>query len=129
MMTDGLMMQCWVVLRKVICQIIFGWCPVEEELVLRFAVAKPVVPHVDGFGSFLFDGFMDETQGGGVIEADMGGRLRETQFGKCNADRYGVLAVGESCCNFTISRGGGYMFQDVGGVDPTEDWLGTTSHG
>ena len=53
---------------------------VDEELLLAFAVLDPVEAHVDGFGSFLFDGFVGEPHRGSVVDLDRGGRLGMAHF-------------------------------------------------
>ena len=53
---------------------------VDEKLLLALAVLDPVEAHVDGFGSFLFDGFVGEPHRCSVVDLDRGGRLGMAHF-------------------------------------------------
>ena len=40
----------------IICQISYGWLPLDKELTADGAVADPVEGHVDSFGALMFYG-------------------------------------------------------------------------
>ena len=44
-----------VMFGKVICQILLAGAPIYVELPLAQAIAKPIVPHINRFGSFLLN--------------------------------------------------------------------------
>ncbi len=54
-----------------------GWSgvPIVSELVLSFAVAKPIVPHVNCFGATWLDVVGDDTKCCTVVGLDMRRRL------------------------------------------------------
>ena len=66
---------------------------VDEELTLACAVAYPIKAHVDCFWSFLFDGAVGKSVGGGVVDLDWCGRLWVPQFSESSAYQYSFLAV------------------------------------
>ena len=63
-------------LGEVVSQVDSSRCPVDVELVLFNAVVEPVEAHVDGFGSVLPDGGVDNDVGCAIVGADGSGRLR-----------------------------------------------------
>ena len=54
--------------------------PVDEELSLASPVLDPIKAHVHGFGSFLLDGIVGKTFGGGVVDLHGGWRLWMAHF-------------------------------------------------
>ncbi len=57
-----------VMLGVIIGKIVCSGPPVDQELPLAGPVLDPVESHVDGLGSFLFDGVVGESLGSGVID-------------------------------------------------------------
>ena len=47
-------------LGVVVTHVVFSWCPRNEEVFLLAYISNPIKPHVYGFGSALFDGFIDD---------------------------------------------------------------------
>ena len=93
------------VLGVVVPKIDVAWSVVDKELLLGLSILDPVEAHVDGFGSFLFDGFVGESDGGGVVDLHGGGRLGMTHFDECRSDGDGFLAVEESGSYFGLGGG------------------------
>ena len=93
------------VLGVVVPQIDVTWSVVDKELLLGFTILDPVEAHVDGFGSFLFDGFVGKPDGGGVVNLDGGGRLGMAHSNEGGSDRDGLFTVEESGSNFCLGGG------------------------
>ena len=55
------------VLGRVVRQIVFTWFPEDVELSLGSSVLEPIELHVDGFGTFLFDGSCEDATGGNIF--------------------------------------------------------------
>jgi hypothetical protein len=91
----GRVMLLGVIIGKIVC----SGPPVDQELPLAGPVLDPVESHVDGLGSFLFDGVVGESFGSGVMDLHWGWRLRMTHlFERCpNGD--GFLSVHVGGCN------------------------------
>ena len=64
----------------IVAQVFDAGLPVDEELTLACTVADPIKAHVDRFRSFLLDGVVGESVGGGVVDLDWHGRLWVPQF-------------------------------------------------
>ena len=56
------------VFGKVIGKIIHARSPVDQELPLAGPVLDPIKMHVNCLGSFLFDSFLGEALGSGVVD-------------------------------------------------------------
>ena len=54
-------------LRKIVCIIVFSLVPKEKELLLSLPVSEPIVPHIPRLGSFLVNVVVYETVGRRVI--------------------------------------------------------------
>ena len=54
----------------VISPICYSWGPIKSELSLGLAAAKPVKAHVHLFYASRDNGFVDYTDGGGVVSLD-----------------------------------------------------------
>ena len=96
-------------------QISLSWGPIDLELALGDAVAEPVKAHVNGFGSILLDGVVEDTIGSAVVGLDRGRMLPESQFnesdsvGDCHtgievaSTEFGFSGIGEDvlhdCCH------------------------------
>jgi hypothetical protein len=52
-----------------------AFLPVDEKVSLLDAVADPVKTHIHGFGSALFDCFVADAGGAGIVGLDGSGRL------------------------------------------------------
>ena len=69
-----------VVYCEIVSQICFSFGPIDLELALGNAVSEPVEAHVDGFGSVLLDGVVENTIDGAVVSSDRGRGLFVSQF-------------------------------------------------
>ena len=49
--------------------------PKNVELFLMHMITDPIKAHIDGLGSFLFDGVIGNTSGCAIISLNRGGRL------------------------------------------------------
>ena len=47
-------------LGVVVTHVVFARCPINEEVFLLASISNPIKPHVNGFGSTFFDGFIDD---------------------------------------------------------------------
>ena len=67
----------WVVFSEVVCFVEATGCPVEVKLFLGNAVFEPMIPHVEGFGTFHADLGFENVMCGGVVglERRAGGGL------------------------------------------------------
>ena len=82
----------------------------------------PVKAHVDGFRSFLFDGVVCKTFGGGVIDTDGGGRFGISKFVKGGTNGDSILAVEECGSDFGFRGGQHNVAHDIGdGMDGAID--------
>ena len=107
---DNLVMFGRVMFREIIGKVFSRGSPAELELLLCGSVFEPPISHVHGFCSALFDGVMDETEGGGVVKDDLGGRLLKSHFGEGEANGDGLFAIVERGTNFAVGGGGGDVF-------------------
>jgi hypothetical protein len=101
---------------EVVCKIFAGSVPTELELFLGFAIAKPVIAHVDCAGAALFDGVVDETNGSSVVKCDWCGGLRVTEFFEGRSDGNGLFAINEGGSNFGVCGGGSDVSNNGGGI-------------
>ena len=64
----------------IVAQVSDAGLPVYKELTLACAVAYPIKAHVNHFRSFLFDGVVGKTGGGGFFYLDWHSWLWVPQF-------------------------------------------------
>ena len=55
-------------LGVIVTKIVGAGAPVDDKLSLAGPVLDPIEAHVDGFGSFLFDGVVGEALSSGVVD-------------------------------------------------------------
>ena len=83
----------------VFCEIIStieaAFLPVDVKLSLSDAIADPIEAHVDGLGSFLFDGVIGDAAGSAIVSLEWCGWLWVSQFFECDTHGAGFLAVVE----------------------------------
>ena len=77
-----------VMLRVVVGEVQTSGAPIDKELAKFRAILEPVMVHVDGLGSFLFDCVVGESRAGRVVGLDGRGRLRVTKFFEGSANWY-----------------------------------------
>lgn len=67
-----------VVLGPVVSVVGFAGSPVDAKLLLAFAVAEPMKPHIHGFSPFGLDFAVDDGISHGVVSLEWSGRLSMT---------------------------------------------------
>ena len=82
-----------VMLGEVVTKIGASRAPVNKEMATMGAILNPIKVHVNGFGSFLFDGVICKTCGSGDVYTERGMRLGMYELGKGYANGNGLLAV------------------------------------
>ena len=92
----------WVVFSEVVCFVEATGCPVEVKLFLGNAVFEPMIPHVEGFGTFHADLGFENVMCGGVVglERRAGGGLGMPHFLECSDDGDGFLSSDEEAAGF-----------------------------
>jgi hypothetical protein len=85
----------WMMLGKIIPKVVFARAPVDNGQALAYAFLDPVKMHIHCFGTFLFDGFIAETRGGGVIGLHGSGGLGMPEIFEGLTDWNGLLAIDE----------------------------------
>ena len=83
------------VLRVIVGKIVRAGPPVDQELSLEGSVLDPIETHIDRLGSFLFNGFVRESLGSGVVYLYGGWWLRMTHFFESCPNWNGLLSVHE----------------------------------
>ena len=68
------------VIGMIVTQVSDAGLPLYEELTLACVVAYPIKVHVNCFRSFLFNGVVGKSVGGGFVYLDWRGRLWLSQF-------------------------------------------------
>ena len=96
----------------VICCVVITSTPVDNKLVVRYSVTDPVKSHVDCLGCFHFYVGVGETDGGGVVDLDWGGRLRMAHFYDGDAEREGFFFGEEGGADFCFGRGALHVFHN-----------------
>ena len=103
------------------CEVIgeIGWAggPENSELALCDTVADPIESHVDGLGSDLFDGSIDDATGGGVVSCNWGSWLWVAHFLEGGTKDSALLGIVKEGPNFGFSSGGHDSFDDFGDID------------
>ena len=59
----------------IITSVVVDGFPIYFELALSTSVTDPIETHIDGLGTFLFDGVRGKSYGGGVVHLHFGGSL------------------------------------------------------
>ena len=62
-------------LCKIICLISGSRLPMDSKFLFVYAIAEPVIAHINGFRSFLFEGTIHDAVGACIICLEMGWRL------------------------------------------------------
>jgi hypothetical protein len=88
LMVPGRMMLC-----KVVCLVGGSVPPVDVKLSLADLVTDPVVSHIHGFGSFLFNHVIGDAGGGTVVGNHWGWRLWVAKLGKRDLFGNGFFAI------------------------------------
>jgi hypothetical protein len=63
-------MACWVMLDKVVAEVISSWSPVDDEFILFDAITDPLETGVHRSGFVLFEGMVGNAGSGRVISFD-----------------------------------------------------------
>ena len=85
--------------------------PVDVEVALADAVVDPAEAHVDGFGSFLFDGVVGDAVGSAVVCGDDSWGLWPAHFLQGSAQCCGFLAVAKQATAFGFGGAGDDILQ------------------
>ena len=84
---------CWLELCKIVGNIIFALRPNYSKDTLSYAIADPVIAHVDGFGTAELDGVIGDADGGHVVGVHGRGWLLVTECLKYNTLEVCVLRI------------------------------------
>ena len=121
--THELMVRNAVMFCVVVSVVAVALVPIVFELALGFAILEPKIAHIHGLGAALFDGFVGDADGGAVVAADMGWRLRMAHLGEGDSHWYSVLAVVKHGAGFGFGCGGDDDFEDGAvGMDGAVSW-------
>ena len=109
-----------VMLRMIIGPVEAAFAPEDVELALADAVAKPIVPHVNGLGPFLLHGVVGDADGGAVVRDDGSWRLGVAKFLEAGDLGAGFLTIVVGGSKFRFSSAAKYLLhEDAGDVDGT----------
>jgi hypothetical protein len=97
-----------VVVGKIVCSL----SPMDEELALADSVADPVEAHIHGFGSSLFDCFVADSGGTGVVGLDGSGWLWMAHVVEDGSEHGSLFAVVEQGGKFSFGGGREYWHED-----------------
>ena len=87
-------------LGEVVSMVGFSWAPDNLVSALFDAVLEPVKTHVDGFGTVLFDGAIEDPLSTFVVCANGCGGLWVSQEQEGLADWAELLGIHEMACHF-----------------------------
>jgi hypothetical protein len=90
------------VLGELIGEIVFTGTPMNNELALLDSIADPVESHVDCFGPALFDCFVGNASGTGIVGLVWCGCLWMAHFLECNTEWDTVASVVEHGAEFCL---------------------------
>jgi hypothetical protein len=96
-------------LGKLVGEIDFTGTPMDDELTLFDSIADPVETHVNCFGSALFDCFVGNASGTGIVSLAWCCCLRMSHLLECNTEWDAVAIVVEHSAEFGLGGRG----QDV----------------
>ena len=103
----------------IITSVVVARFPIYFELALSTSIPDPIEKHINGLGSFLFDGFRGESYGGGVVHLNFGGRLEMIQLLQCGLDWDSLPTIDVGCSYFGFCRRSHDIVHDLG---DTVDW-------
>ena len=89
---------------KVIFQVEKPWFPVNAELALFYTIPHPIKSHVEGMQLLLFNVFINEVIGGGVVCEDRSFRLRMAHFFEDRVYTTCACHIIENASQFTFCR-------------------------
>jgi hypothetical protein len=87
------------------------------KLFLSDSVGQSMVSHVHCFRSFLFDGFVQDTECSGVIGAERRRGLCVAQFRECNSEWGATLGVVKARSNFGFGCGGYHILDNGSDIE------------
>lgn len=112
--SDFLVMARRMMFCEVVCFVVLALFPRELKVLFRLLVLEPiVVPHIDRFGTLLFEVLVDKVNSGGVVKGNFGWWLDVAHFSCGDAEWNGLFAIHKGCPDFCICCGRGYQLQDV----------------
>ncbi len=93
-----------VVFQGIIVQVFLPGLVVKFEVLLYFTIKKPEVPHLHCLGALLFDGIVDNANGGSVVDVDRRRWLWVSKFGKSETEDLGFLSIEKVGTQFGFGR-------------------------
>ncbi len=90
---DMLMYVSHVVFRGIVAKVFLSGLIIKFEVFLHFAVKKPEVLHLHCAGALVFDGIVDNANGGSVVYVDRHQWLWVFKFGKSEMEDLGFLCI------------------------------------
>ncbi len=94
-----------VVFRGIIAQVFLPRLIVKFEVLLSFPIKQPEVPHFHGTGALVFDGIVDNANGGSVVDVNRRRWLWVSEFGKSEMEDFGFLCIEEEGTQFGLGSG------------------------
>ncbi len=109
-----------VVFRGIIAKVFLPGLIVKFEVLLRFAVKKPEVLHLNYAGALAFDSIVDNADGGSVVYVNWRQWLWVSEFGKSETEDLGFLYIEKEGTQFGFGGRCGdefeYRTHDVDGT-------------
>jgi len=117
------MMGWGVMLGKVVSQIVGATAPMDKELLLLDVIADPIKAHVNGLGTPLPDGVINDTGGTGIVCLNGCGRLGVAKILKGGVEPSCILGIIEQGAHFGLRcRGQDHTHIGTCCMDGSIDW-------
>ncbi len=100
-----------VVFRGIVTQVFLSRLIVKFEVFLHFAVKKPEVLHLHCAGALAFDGIVDNTNVGSVVNVNQRWWLWVSEFGKSETEDLDFLRIEKEGTKFGFCGGRGDKFE------------------
>ena len=100
------------IIREVVC----AFTPVDEKMSLFDAIANPIKTHIHCFRTSLFDSFIADAGGAGIVGLNRSCWLWMPHVFECGAEHGGFFAIEEESTEFGFGGGGKDGGHD-GGMD------------
>ena len=91
---------------EVVSEVVAAFAPMDDVLVLGYAVLDPIKTHVHGFGTALLDGVIDDARCARIVSLFWHGSLRVSKFEQCDTERRCIFCVMEKRAGFGFSGRG-----------------------
>ena len=96
--------------RRKIANVLMSRVVPDFEHALHVLTQQPKIPHIHCTRTLPFDRVIDDTDGGGVVDMDGGGRLWVPHFLQDEPNNLGVHGIEEEGAEFGLSGGCGDAF-------------------